>query len=339
VITKYGHGLESLPYELIESGHPYPDDRSLEAGRRLLGFIDSAPSQTDWLFLISGGASSLVEALPEGMTLETLRRANQWLLGSGLSIAQMNRVRKGLSLIKGGRLAHYLAGRTVQNLLISDVPGDDPATIGSGLLVAEPDSGVLPAGLPDWLLAALERMPEAPAADAPCFATITSRLLAGNHTALEAAARRAAELGLAVHRHEQALACPVEEAAGRVLSALASAPGLHLFGGETTVVLPPEHGRGGRNQHLALLLAQAIAGTNDEVLCAGTDGSDGETGDAGALVDGGTVERGDPEYPGGIQAALWTFDAGRYLEASGDLIRTGPTGTNVMDLVLAWRAP
>lgn len=338
VITKHGHGLDSLPYEILEAGHPQPDEASLRAGERLLAFIKEAGPGRDWLFLISGGASALVEVLPQGLDLEGLRQANHWLLGSGLSIDEMNRVRKGLSLIKGGRLASYLDGARVWNWLLSDVPGDDPATIGSGLLVADP---VRPPGpelaLPDFLTRALQRVPAAPAPDESLFRSIGTRILGNNRTALEAAAQAARGLGVPVRLHDAPLDGPVESAARRIIEALSRSPGLHLFGGETTVVLPQTPGRGGRNQHLALLLAREIMGTELAVLCAGTDGSDGPTGDAGARVDGGSRERGDLHYPGGIEAALSGFDAGTYLAESGDLLRTGPTGTNVMDLVLAYR--
>ena len=337
VITKYDHDVIELPSQVIESGHPRPDAQSLAAGRRLLQFIEMAPDESNWLFLLSGGASSLVEVLPDGIGLEQLREANRWLLGSGLAIGQMNRIRKGLSLIKGGRLAQRLAGRKVLNLLLSDVPGDDPSTIGSGLLVADPDATPLDVAVPDWLRAMMGQVPAAPVANDPCFDSITTVLLAGNQNALEAAAQQARELGLVVTLHPEPLTGTVEQAAQRIMTAVEDTAGLHIWGGETTVVLPAAPGRGGRNQHLALLLAQWIQGQAISILCAGTDGSDGETGDAGALVDGGTAGRGDLHYEGGIDWALSAFDSGTYLEGCGDLIRTGPTGTNVMDIVLAYR--
>lgn len=336
VITKHGHGDPALPFELIEAGHPKPDADSLRAGERLLQFLTQVPEEASLLFLISGGASALVEALPEGMGLEALQRATDWLLGSGLAIDDMNRVRKALSRIKGGRLARQLQGRRTLNLMISDVPGDDMATIGSGLLVPSP-AGPLPSGLPDWLLHFMRGVPPAPAADDPAFAMVESRVLANNHRALAAMAEQARAEGLKVILHESMLEGSVASACEVIHEAMQQHPGLHLWGGETTVELPPSPGRGGRNQHLALLLARAIHGTDGLVLCAGTDGTDGPTGDAGAMVDGHTTERGELHYDGGVAKALHGFDAGSFLEASGDLITTGPTGTNVMDVVLAYR--
>ncbi len=138
VITKQGHldvALEKIAgLTCLESAHPVPDIRSLEAGAGLVRFLKEAPEEAEFLFLISGGTSSLVEVLPDHVSLEMLQRVNEWLLSGGLDIHQMNEVRQSISLIKGGRLAEYLQGRSTLALLISDVPGDDPAGIGSGLL-------------------------------------------------------------------------------------------------------------------------------------------------------------------------------------------------------------
>lgn len=338
VITKHGHADPSLPFETIEAGHPNPDAESLRAGQRLRELIENSPEEQPFLFLLSGGASALVEVLPQGMDLSQLQRATNWLLGSGLDIQQMNRVRKGLSLIKGGRLAERLSGHPVTSLMISDVPGDEMSAIGSGPLVADPAAGDIDVGLPDWLAAALVGGSLAPATDDPCFASIDNRIIASNQLALDAAERQAISIGLQVHRHADPISGSAEAMAQTVVEALDMAPGLHIWGGESTVVLPDKPGRGGRNQHLALHAARFIEGRDDIwVLAAGTDGSDGPTSDTGALVDGGTMARGELHYEGGIEMALNGFDAGSYLQAAGDLIQTGPTGTNVMDLILAYR--
>lgn len=332
VITKTGHaeGLATGPgFEVIESDHPVPGTQSLAAGRRLLAFLGDAPPDARFLFLISGGASSLVEVLPEGGDAGWLARLNTWLLGSGLDIAAVNAVRRRASRIKGGGLLSWLAGREARCLLISDVPGDDPAVIGSGLLVPG-DAPPLPAGLPDWIR---DGLPPLPRPDSG--ATVDCRIVADRRRALDAAAAAAAARGYPVHRHEAFLAGEAQAVGERLAEALRQgAAGVHLWAGETTVRLPARPGRGGRNQHLALAAAQRLAGGSGIwLLAAGTDGSDGPTGDAGALVDGQSAARMaldgcDPA------AALARADSGPCLEAAGDLIRTGPTGTNVMDLVI-----
>lgn len=325
--------------EVRLAGHPVPDRRSLEAGRRLLDALAGLPSECPLLFLLSGGASSLVEAPAAGLGLDELRRLNAWLLASGLPIDAVNRVRKSVSRIKGGGLLSRLGARSVRVLAISDVPGDAVSVIGSGLLVPEPDLAARLAGLdlPDWLSAWVARGLADRGTDAITGPPIER--VATLAEAKAAAARVGHDAGVPVHLHH---ACIVGEAAvvGRRLAAelMAGPAGLHVWGGETTVTLPEAPGRGGRNQHLALAAALALAGRADvALLAAGTDGSDGPTEDAGALVDGSTLERA---ADAGLDAAdcLARADAGTLLEASGDLIRTGPTGTNVMDLILGYRA-
>ncbi|HEY9147793.1 MAG TPA: DUF4147 domain-containing protein [Gammaproteobacteria bacterium] len=338
VITKYGHGdprLAAPRWQLLESGHPVPDDNSLAAGEALLTYLQSLPDELPLLFLLSGGASALVEALPQGMSLADLARTNDWLLGSGLDIAAMNAVRKRLSRIKGGRLLRHLRGRRCLQLLISDVPGDDLATIGSAPLYPSAEQP-LPQQLPDWLRALLAQA-EAPPANTPQLAAVESHIVADNAIARRAARERVEALGLTVFEHPGHFQGDAEALAEKFVTTLhESGPALHLWGGESSVTLPGNPGRGGRNQHLALAAARLIAGeANCLVLAAGTDGSDGPTGEAGALVDGETLKRGEEE---GLSAAvaLRRADSGTFLEASGDLIETGPTGSNVMDLVMAW---
>jgi hydroxypyruvate reductase len=320
-----------------ESGHPVPDERSLQAGQKLLDFI-AGDTQLPLLFLISGGASSLVEVPIEGVGLDDLIRANQWLLGSGLDILQMNTVRKALSRIKGGGLLACLKQPEVVGLAISDVPGDDPAAIGSGVLI--PDEGLTARlaalSLPPWLEAKLQRVEtrrSVTAASLPRF-----EIVADLQLAQEAAAQSAAAQGYPVSVRRTMLSGDAAQT-GKLLAQelLNGPPGIVIWGGETTVNLPPDPGRGGRNQHLALAAASELAGAPDcYLLAAGTDGSDGPTEDAGAMVDGATVARG-ALYGETPEHALAHADSGRLLEMSGDLITTGPTGTNVMDLVIGLR--
>lgn len=338
IITKSDHldraRCERRGWEGIESAHPVPDASSLRAGERLLAFLDAA-DERPLLFLVSGGASSLVEAPVDGVDLEFLAETNRWLLASGLDIVQMNRVRKGLSRIKGGGLLAHLGGRRVHALAISDVPGDSPSAIGSGLLVPEPGLAqqLAQMALPSWLRQRLDSGLSQRLAPPPEVPQL--QIVANLDRARDAAADRARELGYAVHRHAEFLDGEAADTGRRLAALLREGPvGISIWGGETTVELPPEPGQGGRNQHLALAAAGVLAG--DErcfLLAAGTDGTDGPTEDAGALVDGDTLQRGMLE---GLDAdrALAAADAGRFLEASGDLITTGPTGTNVMDLVI-----
>jgi len=332
VITREGHAeqLANQPgLEVIEADHPVPGPRSLAAGRRLLAFLDAAPADARFLFLISGGTSSLVEVLPESLDASQLARLNTWLLGSGLDIGAVNAVRRRCSCIKGGGLLYWIGDRQVACLLISDVPNDDPAVIGSGLLVPG-GAGALPEGLPDWIREGL--MPAAPGREQ---ASADCRIVADRRLALDAAAAAASARGHRVHRHAEFLAGEAQATGERLAEALLHGPaGVHLWSGETTVRLPERPGRGGRNQHLALAAARRLAGHDGVyLLTAGTDGSDGPTADAGALVDGRSVQRMmlDGLDPG---QALRAANAGPCLEAAGDLIRTGPTGTNVMDLVI-----
>lgn len=322
---------------LIESAHPVPDERSLAAGRALLDFLQDLPAERAVVFLISGGSSALVEVLPPGMALADLQAMNTSLLAGGMGIGEINGVRRAVSMIKGGRLLNYLGERPVFGLLLSDVPGNDPAVIGSGLLVPSQQAIDLPAGLPDSIR---ELLPSAAGQGAaPRRAGIEMAIVGDNQMARAAAADCAEAKGYAVWLYPELLTTDVHDVAAQIMMQLAAAaPGIHIWGGEPTLCLPPTPGRGGRNQHLALLLADRIKQqANIQILVAATDGSDGPTEDAGALVDGQTITRGEQEglLPG---ECLQAADAGRFLEASGDLISTGSTGSNVMDLMIACKS-
>ncbi|MGH8502642.1 MAG: glycerate kinase type-2 family protein [Gammaproteobacteria bacterium] len=338
LITKHGHleaNLDRYPQvHCLESDHPVPGQASLAAGARLLEFIEQSPPDARFLFLISGGASSLAEVLTEGMDLETLRKLTDALLAGGLSITKMNQVRRSISRIKGGRLAAYLKGRKTLCLLISDVPGDDPAVIGSGPLVHIRGESALE-GLPENVTRLLAKTQLVAPPDERVFEAIETDVIAKLEDAKIAAAAEAKRLGYAAKVYPEFLEGDAAQAAQWLSRRLIDAAnGVHIWGGETAVTLPPDPGRGGRNQHLALSAAVALRGRQDVyLLAAGTDGTDGPTEDAGALIDGDTVSRGEES---GLSAedALRRADGGTFLEASGDLIRTGPSGTNVMDLVI-----
>jgi glycerate 2-kinase len=341
VVTKEGHIDHTLPdcLTVLEAAHPVPDERCLQAGQAVIKLLEQLPPDVQLLVLTSGGASALVEALPPGMGLAQLAELNRWLVGSGLDIIEMNRVRQSVSCIKGGKLAALLRGQPAINLLISDVPGDDPAFIASGPFYPAPTGDAMPANLPDWVVAMQQQAALVLPSLEKSADVVPHHIVASNRHACEAALAAARQHGWPAQYHEQLLEADAGDTAVSLLEALETLPvGAHIWGGETTVKLPPQPGRGGRNQHLALIAAQHIAGRTDRwLLAAGTDGTDGPTPDAGALVDGGTQQRGEAEGLS-LSQCLGRADAGSFLEASGDLVHTGPTGTNVMDLVLAWKA-
>lgn len=336
LITRYGYLTEPVYRDprlvCLESSHPLPDAQSLAAGHALQLFLEQAPQDARFLFLISGGTSSLVEAPAPGISLAELRQLNLWLLGSGLPIGDINCVRSAASRIKGGRLAASLYGRPAVQLLMSDVPGDVVTDIGSGLLAPAP-----PRALPK-LPARFSALPFQQGL-VRGVKEVESHIVASNRQLREAVADAARAAGHAVHGHG---VLPLTDAAAcgeELARTLRGAPsGVHIWGGETTVKLPDNPGQGGRNQHLALAAAQRLAGDPTcSLLAAASDGSDGVSDDAGALVDGGTVERGEDA---GYDATdcLKRAASADFLEGSGDLLHTGPTGTNVMDLVIAYKS-
>jgi hydroxypyruvate reductase len=311
LITKDGHvapEARDLPgVEIHESSHPIPDERSLMAGQRLLRWVDELRESVEPLFLISGGASSLVEVLEEGATLADLERLNTQGLASGIPIGELNARRARLSRLKGGQLAARLSGRPARALFISDVPGDDPAVIGSGLLGAS-------AGGADH---------------------VQRSIIASIDHAIAGVVAAANERGLDVHTMSHRFEGDALRLAVRFSHELyLNSAQVCVWGGESTVQLPADPGRGGRNQHLALAAAKLIAGQSDLLLlAAGTDGTDGSTDDAGGLVDGETCARlAVAELD--ADACLRRADSGTALAATGDLVHTGPTGTNVGDLAI-----
>lgn len=337
VVSRSGHfgpGLEGRPgVTCLSAGHPLPDERSLAAGAASLEFAAAVPQGTRVLLLVSGGASSLLEVPAAGVALDDLRRFNAWALASGLPIGEVNALRRRLSAVKGGRLLEHLAQAVVEGYAISDVPGDDPAVIGSGLLAAAPEEAP-PGGLPAWLRDLLGRARGPAAASAGCRVTLVGRL----EDALDAVAQAADAAGIRVLRARQRLAGDAAAAAALAVETLRQGGDLlYLAGGETTVRLPADPGRGGRNQHLALEAARRMAGDDELLLlAAGTDGNDGNTDDAGALVDGDTVARA-AALGFDVADCIARADSGSLLDAAGDLVHTGPTGTNVGDLLLALR--
>jgi hydroxypyruvate reductase len=310
VVTKEGHvdpQLHGAGVTILESAHPVPDVRSLEAGAELARRVTGLREDLWPIFLISGGSSSLVEWLTEGETLESLRALNERGLAAGWDIGQLNRERSRISRLKNGGVTRLLGGRDALALFISDVPGDSPGVIGSGLLGA-PGEGEDP--VTRYVVANID-------------VAVGEVVSAGHAHGLELEARTTRFDG------------DVNTVANEFLEALRAtrADGL-VWGGESTVKLPDVHGRGGRNTHLALTIARALrAGERLQILAAGTDGTDGPTQDAGAMVDVHTVERATIAGCD-VERAWRDFDSGTALEASGDLVHTGPTGTNVGDILI-----
>jgi glycerate 2-kinase len=311
ILTKDGHvapQVLALPgVEAYESAHPMPDERSLASGARLLRWVEELPEGIEPLFLVSGGASSLVEVLQSGTTFADLERFTSEGLATGIAIGELNARRTQHSLIKGGRLTAALQGRSARALFISDVPGDDPAVIGSGLL------GPAQSG-PDRV----ERV-----------------VVASIEHAVESVVAAAMDMGLAAESAYRRYDDDVMRLAVRFTHELdLSTVDVRVWGGESTIQLPESPGRGGRNQHLGLAAARLIAGHPDLLLlAAGTDGTDGVTEDAGALVDADTCARLSLAELD-ADACLRSANSGTALEAAGDIVHTGPTGTNVGDLVI-----
>ncbi|HEX6615767.1 MAG TPA: DUF4147 domain-containing protein [Gemmatimonadales bacterium] len=357
--------LEPAPHgalTVVRGDHPEPGAGSLAAAHALGEAAARIPADDEVWVLLSGGATSLLAAPVDGLTPEELRALYALLLGSGLDITAMNRIRKRFSRWGAGRLAEALAPARVRVFAVSDVIGDELASIGSGPCVPDPATAadvrllLEDAGLWDRVPGAARRALLASeageTADTPkpgdgAFARVTLELIASNRLAVEAAATRAVELGLRAEVVDTPLAGEAAAAGARIAAALLqhcqrpanpqrSGRRCMVWGGETTVTLgdsPP--GLGGRCQELALSAARVLASASDEVvlLAAGTDGRDGPTDAAGAVVDGGTWEA--------ITAAgrdpardLAKHDAYRALDAAGALVRTGLTGTNVMDVVI-----
>jgi len=307
IVTKLEHGDEELRSRermtLIESGHPIPDRHSLQAGSLLLDKVSTMSQDSRLLMLVSGGASALAEALPEGMSLADLQSITDQMISTGKTIGEINSRRKGTSLIKDGKLLQHFPGAEIRVYAISDVEGDSISTIGSGIGDCHRVRG-----------------------------KANSTVIASNQIARDKASEAAVSLGYEIRHNDESLFGDVYELARAIGPELRdAAPGVYIWGGEPTIILPDNPGKGGRNQSLALALSEYLSESNNiSLLVAGTDGTDGPTTAAGGLVDGDTFS--DPEA---ARQALQQADAGTYLERQASLFVTGPTNTNVMDLAIA----
>lgn len=359
VITKYGHTdprLDTGPVELVEAGHPLPDEAGVAGTRRMVDLLTRTTGRDLVLVVLSGGGSALLTLPEEGITLADLKETTDLLLRCGATIVELNTVRKHLSRIKGGGLARLALPAPVVSLVLSDVVGDPLGAIASGPCSPDPtvfaDAWVVleryhlvervPSAVRERLQAGVDgSLRDTPKPGDPLFERVENVIIGSNRLAAEAAVAVARTRGL----NTLLLSTFVEGEArhvAHVAAALARElvtydrpvprPACLVWGGETTVTVRGG-GLGGRNQELALAAAVALDGLPDVLLVAlGTDGTDGPTDAAGAVATGETVGRArslglDPA------AYLANNDAYPFFDALGDLIRTGPTGTNVNDLL------
>ena len=348
VVTRYGHGMPCQRIEVIEASHPLPDSAGQAAAQRALRLVQGLGADDLVLVLLSGGASALLVAPAPGVTLADKQAVTRALLASGASIHDINCVRKHLSAIKGGRLAAAAWPARVLTLAISDVPGDDPATIGSGPTVPDPTTCAdareilqrysidAPVAVREWLLGDAAETPKQGAAQ---LSNSEYRVIATAQQALVAAAEAARAAGVTPLILGDAIEGEAREVA-RVLAGIAqscarhgtplSPPCVLLSGGETTVTMKGR-GRGGRNAEFLLALALALAADSTiSAIACDTDGIDGSEDNAGAIVTPETLARA---AAAGLdaRAMLADNDAYGFFAAIGGMVVTGPTRTNVND--------
>jgi len=355
--TKYGHLARLRRVELNECGHPVPDENGVRGAERMAALAREAGPEDLVICLISGGASALMALPAAPITLEEKQAATKLLLACGANIHEMNAVRKHISAVKGGQLARLAAPAAVLALLLSDVIGDDLDVIGSGPTAPDRSTfaaarGILeqygllervPAAVRDRFEAGVRgEIPETPKPGDRLFERVENLVIGSNRLAVDAAARAARKLGFNPLVLSTMIEGETREVA-RVHAAIAreilqshrpvKPPACVISGGETTVTLRGQ-GLGGRNQEFALAAALELAGVHPVVvLSGGTDGTDGPTDAAGAVADGGTVSRAARL---GLEARvlLDRNDSYHFFQPLGDLLVTGPTGTNVMDVRL-----
>jgi len=357
VVVKAGYTAPLRRIVLREAGHPVPDAAGQAAAREILEAVTGLGPRDLVICLISGGGSALLPAAQDGITLDDMMRTTDLLLRSGAAIGEINTVRKHLSRIAGGRLVAAASPARVLTLVVSDIVGTPLDAIASGPTVPDPttyadalrvlESRRLLDRVPRAVRETLRRgaagaLPETPKPRDPAFRRAHVAVVADNATAARAALRKARQLGF----HAQLLSTYLEGEArevGRVLAGIARQivrsdepvrrPACLVAGGETTVTVRG-NGRGGRNQELALAAAGGLDGVSDALLVSfATDGTDGPTDAAGAVADGTTLSRAQAM---GLDPAAYLAnnDSYSFFDALGDLIRTGPTNTNVTDLML-----
>jgi glycerate 2-kinase len=358
VVVKDGYRAPTRRIRVVEAGHPVPDERGAAAARSIRALAECAGADDLLLFLVSGGGSALTPAPVPPITLVEKQALTRALLAVGATIHELNAVRKHCSLLKGGQLARAAFPAQVHSLILSDVIGDPLDVIASGPTAPDASSFAdalaildrfdLRARVAPAIRARLERgargeVEETPKAGDPVFNRVTNVVIGNNQIVVDGAAARARALGVTPYVLTRSLAGEAREVA-RDLVALArdvragrgpvKPPACVIAGGETTVTVTGP-GRGGRCQELALAAALELAGSDGIlILAAGTDGTDGPTDAAGAVADGATAERAraqglDP------RRALADNDSHTLFDRLGDLVVTGPTNTNLLDVYLA----
>jgi glycerate 2-kinase len=342
--VKDGHSAPLRRIQINECGHPIPDARGVAGARRIAQIASAAGPGDLVICLISGGASALLPLPAPGVKLAEKQKITRLLLECGASIHEINCVRKHISAIKGGQLARLVYPATLVTLILSDVIGGDLDVIGSGPTVPDRSSiaGARAICAKYGIAVNLRAAAETPKPGDRVFAKVTNVLVGSNALAVQAAEEEARRLGF----HSMILSSSIQGEArevARVHAAIAKeirsharplqAPACVISGGEPTVTIRGK-GLGGRNQEFALAAAIDIAGLRDTlILSAGTDGTDGPTDAAGAIAEGTTVARAEAL---GLNPRefLRDNDSYRFFEAMGDLLKTGPTGTNVADIQL-----
>ena len=356
IVVKYGYSCKLKRIKVTEAGHPIPDSNGFKATEEIIKLSSRASENDLVICLISGGGSALLADLPEGLLPEELYIVNNLLIRCGASINEINCVRKHLSLIKGGQLARIVRPAQLATLILSDVTGNPLEVIASGPTVPDPstfsdalqviDDYHLTADITSGVLNYLKDgsngiHPETPKPGDPLFSGTLNILAGTNQIALKAAKAQAVNIGFRSYIIDTELHGDVENVSESVISTAISfknnndiqKPVCLLYGGETTVRING-NGKGGRNQHLALLAAMRLKNLPGlTLLSAGTDGTDGPTDYAGAVVDSETVRKAislneDPEN------YLYEFNSYNFFKRFGGQIITGPTFTNVMDIVV-----
>jgi hydroxypyruvate reductase len=356
IVVKYGHGLPLYRIDLIEAGHPVPDENGFAGAQKIAGLLAACTENDLVISLISGGGSALLPLPAQGISLADKKKVTDELLKCGADIHELNKVRKHLSISKGGGLAKTAYPATVINLMLSDVIGDDMDVIASGPFV--PDSSTyidamniidkygIRHEIPATVISRLSEgaqgsIPETPKSGDLIFERVMNIIIGSNILACKAAQEEASSASY----NSVILSSMIEGDTTEISKAhIAIAreillsgnptkpPACIISGGETTVIVKGG-GMGGRNQEFALVAAKEIVGMdkNIVVLCGGTDGTDGPTDAAGGIVDTKTVSRGK-EKGLDVEAYLDANDSYNYLKQTSDLLVTGPTRTNVMDV-------
>lgn len=356
IVVKYGHSCPLTSIQVSEAGHPIPDLNGLLATQAILKMVENAGKNDLVICLISGGGSSLLADIPEDITAEDLIRMNQLLLKSGASIQEMNAVRKHVSKVKGGQLVRAIFPATLVSLILSDVIGDSLDVIASGPTCSDSSTfreavnvlekyniyDHMSPSIQTYLLKGIQGLiPETPKSGDPVFSKTHNRIIGSNRIALEAAQKKAIEMGFLTSVITSELDGDATQAAGYIVQYALNVqsdnnkqkPVCLLFGGET-IVHVAGNGLGGRNQHLALCAARLLTNINGiTLLAAGTDGNDGPTNAAGAVVYGETFMHAlslgiDPNK------FISEFDSYHFFKQAGGHLITGSTLTNVMDLIV-----